>query len=84
MSDNDKIAKERARQEAAKDRNKTEGGPAFPQTYLNPSESMKGMTMRDYLAARALAVVFDANKNDGPNARAAYDLADAMLAQREK
>lgn len=84
MSDNEKIAKERTRQEAAKDRNKSEGGPAFPQTYLNPVEQMRGMTMRDYFAGQALAVVFDAGKNDGANARQAYNMADALLAERSK
>lgn len=57
-------------------------GPAFPVTY--PSAG-RGMTLRDYFAAKALQGMLTAGE-DVPNeklAKWAYDVADAMLAARE-
>lgn len=87
-----------------------DGGPAFPRplgtnspTSLanNPawSTAQDGMSLRDYLAAKAMAVIaadyIDASRNpeksgsDGAVsfkgiAQEAYSLADAMLAERAK
>jgi len=64
--------------------------PAFPQD--NPvGESDKGMSLRDYFAAKAMqAYVSDSDSDWCPSdykestARNAYLMADAMLAEREK
>lgn len=70
------------------------GGPAFPSTHPHGKED--GMTMRDYFAAKALPIMWDAydkgycglNDKDEPNvktiAAGAYQLADAMLKAREE
>lgn len=71
---------------------KENGGPAFPSsevtnhnadivTYAEP-----GMSLRDYFAAKALpAVVSDVDFTSWAQcAEAAYDIADAMLAERVK
>ncbi|WP_370601148.1 hypothetical protein [Pseudomonas nitroreducens] len=88
--------------------NKNNGGPAFPvdfdhHTFMpkNVDEAkrlMSGMTLRDYFAAKALAIVsarFDIQYGDDPAEHAispmsfgsiaidAYELADAMLAARD-
>lgn len=71
--------------------------PAFPTIHpaLDPRASgfniEEGMTLRDYFAAKALQGML-ANPNiltkDGSfnatNPKACYDIADAMLSQREK
>ena len=66
--------------------------PAFP-TRTATGFSM-GMTLRDYFAARAMAVIlaqsFQMNSKEGARlmvegmALGAYKAADAMLAEREK
>ncbi len=59
------------------------GGPAFPTGY----DKEKGMTLRDYFAAKALLAGWAANKSpaydDDTRAKYAYALADAMLKARE-
>ena len=70
------------------------GGPAFP----SPTDGMldnEGMTLRDYFAAKAMAIMWDAydkgycglNNNDAPNgeiiALASYKMADDMLKARQ-
>lgn len=70
---------------------KNRGGPAFPTTRDSNCEvCSKGMTLRDYFAAKAMqasltgtatrAAFFDYNDLAGMS----YDIADAMLAEREK
>lgn len=69
------------------------GGPAFS----SPTDGMldnEGMTLRDYFAAKAMAIMWDAydkgycglNNNDAPNgeiiALASYKMADDMLKAR--
>ena len=65
------------------------GGPAFPVSsynYANPDST--GMTMRDYFAAKAMAVDYALAKNfTDPDWRYgialdAYKMADAMLKAR--
>lgn len=71
-----------------------DGGPAFP----DPQENWrgdKGMSLRDYFAARAMSIMWDAydkgycglNNQDAPNAeviaKGAYQLADSMLEARK-
>ena len=76
------------------------GGRAFPARFLNdhgmPMDGINGMSMRDYFAAAAISQMlpwsYDAINDDrnkvtgyvGNIAKTAYDLADAMLAEREK
>lgn len=66
--------------------------PAFPNTgnsawQLPPAE---GMSLRDWFAGQALAVAWDARDkgyyegDDCDMARCAYQIADAMLAERER
>lgn len=73
------------------------GGPAFPSGLIDPStpddavQSLhKGMTLRDYFAAKAMQALIIAN---GPSPsggwptyaeRTAYTIADAMLKAREQ
>ena len=65
--------------------------PAFPSTHHNGwGEPEKGMTLRDYFAAKAMqGFMYGAPTNDDINnalgslAEMSYKLADAMLAARE-
>jgi hypothetical protein len=59
----------------------TDGGAAFPvaHSYL----IQPGMSLRDYLAAKAMQALAQGNYFDAP-ARQAYMIADAMLREREK
>lgn len=66
---------------------KKDGGPAFPST-LQPTS---GMTLRDWFAGQALAgLVADPNtrgwetENMPGKAEFCYELADAMIKEREK
>ena len=62
------------------------GGPAFPCTDAKGFTS-EGMSLRDYFAGQALAgMLADETKQGsrGNYAEDAYDIADAMLAEREK
>jgi len=67
----------------------TTGGPAFPG--LHPSKEChyqdSGMTLRDYFAAKAMQGLLATGKSDYLDehvALDAYNLADAMLKQREE
>ena len=60
--------------------------PAFPQP-INPSEQGRGMTLRDYFAAKAMQAMLahPNSKETAPPqtyASAAYCMADAMLEAR--
>lgn len=73
---------------------KVTGGPAFPAhvaeihgVATNSSDfNMPGMTLRDYFAAAALIGMQAHPANERPLhvATWAYEVADAMLAEREK
>lgn len=68
---------------------KKDGGPAFPMLYegLPGEKCTHGMSLRDYFAVQALAgLVSNAAHVHTPASAAArcYELADAMLAEREK
>lgn len=70
--------------------------PAFPSTFHNGwGEPEKGMTLRDYFAAKALQGLLAANpettnklivatKGSGSVSELAYVVADAMLKAREQ
>ena len=63
-----------------------DGGPAIPCTDAKGFTS-EGMSLRDYFAGQALAgMLADETKQGsrGNYAEDAYDIADAMLAEREK
>lgn len=71
-----------------------DGGPAFPCSTPEYMEPIRGISMRDYFAAKALPKLLDmVPKGSGigvsfPDhnmgvAKAAYAVADAMLAARE-
>lgn len=60
------------------------GGPAFPvkKPKLN---DIPGMSLRDYFAAKAMAVLLDSqDKFVGSSAADCYKYADAMLEARKK
>ena len=68
---------------------KDTGGPAFPQAFDSDFDRVKGMTLRDYFAAKAMqgfACDDNATWVDGVTGMAscAYTWADAMLAERAK
>jgi hypothetical protein len=60
--------------------NKKDGGDAFPrQDYTIP-----GMTLRDYFAAQAMAgIAARGESKSADQARRAYEIADAMIAERQ-
>lgn len=65
---------------------KENGGPAFPEEWNG--QQVSGMTLRDYFAAKAMQGLC-AHQEIGFNpyvkiAEAAYNQADAMLAERAK
>ena len=66
-----------------------EGSHASADEYNNPYtaiDSYEGMTLRDYFAAKAMCLTFVAGiagQIDDKSARAAYQIADAMLKARE-
>ena len=62
-----------------------DGGPAFPNEYCNSSS--QGMSLRDYFAGQALATMDTGGYTllgMQSAAQRAYNLADAMLAERKK
>lgn len=66
--------------------------PAFPCEYVEYLPLCNGMTLRDYFAARAMALAIPYWKLDDEQlsvsfdeiAKDSYDIADAMLKYREK
>ncbi len=70
------------------------GGPAFPNTEPNGDVTHPGMSMRDYIATKALPALIAASvqfaaagmptNSDAKTCAMAYKFADAMLAEREK
>jgi len=65
---------------------KDTGGPAFPVGYGYAQADEVGMTLRDYFAAQAAAGLGAVGSFISPEiwARTAYEIADAMLAERNK
>jgi len=76
--------------------NEKNGGPAFPNTVKITDEDfaeLRGMTLRDYFAAKAMQEMIDSARYTGligangaqfDYARRAYEMADAMLRAREE
>lgn len=61
------------------------GGPAFPSTFHNGwGEPEKGMTLRDYFAAKAMQGILFEGLDPAETAKHAYEMADAMLKAREQ
>jgi hypothetical protein len=75
---------------------KNDGGPAFPETKYggnsdrHPVDEVPGMTLRDWFAGQALAGMLRDTTNDITLSRTqsfaitAYEVADAMIAERSK
>ena len=76
-----------------------DGGPAFPTTLADIQQGLEGMTLRDYFAAAALTGLVAApeammgmrevGKDYGMGveqyaSRMAYEMADAMLKERQE
>jgi len=68
-----------------------DGGPAFPNVKNCPDLAEKGMTLRDYFAAKAMQGMIESAHYTGliggngaqfDYARRAYEMADAMLKAR--
>ena len=59
-----------------------DGGPAFPIPGLYGDEDFNGMSLRDYFAAKAMQGLLA--KNGSCHPKDAYEMADAMLAEREQ
>jgi hypothetical protein len=63
------------------------GGPAFPFNHFDLGATEHGMSLRDYFAAKAMqGLVENANWRGMPEdalAKAAYNMADAMLEVRK-
>ena len=67
---------------------KDNGGPAFPVVGApGAPEDYPGMTLRDYFAAKVMQGMWacaDVRGNSEALARGAYEMADAMLKERNK
>lgn len=67
---------------------KHDGGPAFPNMHRNIyGGEITGMSLRDYFAAMALRAIIDKQGYGTPDhdiAKKAFEIADAMLREREK
>ena len=72
---------------------KPDGGPAFPLEHVRYEQGdglvmnraeMDGMTLRDYFAARCITSTLNRVEKVETIAKWAYELADAMLAERAK
>jgi hypothetical protein len=74
-----------------------DGGPAFPVqeplqkfdddrgVYVDVYQPVGGMSLRDYFAAKAMArYVYSDGTNDPALAARAYQIADAMIAERNR
>ena len=65
---------------------KNTGGPAFPRDHDHDGHN--GMDLRDYFAAKAVAFLVPlraSHQTPWPDlAESAYEMADAMLKEREK
>lgn len=69
-----------------------DGGPAFPQSHMSAAEGAEldsGMSLRDWFAGQlALSAMARMDENTGVDdayiAKRAYEIADAMLAERNK
>ena len=61
---------------------KNDGGPAFP-IGSTPEEWGNGMTLRDYFAAKTMQNYICDDYTPDAIAKAAYEMADAMLKARE-
>ena len=60
------------------------GGPAFPAHHFDLAEGEHGMTLRDYFAAKAMqALIEKYDESPVEISLEAYEIADAMLKQRE-
>ena len=63
---------------------KNDGGPAFPLKDPRTCD-YHGMSLRDYFAAKAMqAIRTELSLSAAICAKQAYDLADAMLAEKER
>ena len=59
-----------------------DGGSAFPHSLTDEARA-DGLTIRDYFAAKAMQVYFDTDVTYKCIAKAAYEMADAMLEARK-
>lgn len=67
--------------------NKNNGGPAFPIPGLSHDADFNGLSIRDYFAAKAMQGLVIRNGRDlslPKLAEFSYEMADAMLKERDK
>jgi hypothetical protein len=57
--------------------------PAFPQEYKDCESFMRGMSLRDYFAAKAISFIQWNHDNNAICAKKCYEIADAMLEARK-
>lgn len=62
------------------------GGPAFPRAHDSNADDARGMALRDYFAAKAMAsmIVNEVDATIPALAARSYTVADAMLEARNK
>jgi hypothetical protein len=70
-------------------KNKPNNPNAFPYSALSPEgpsvyKDNEGMTLRDYFAAKAMQSIFEETCSYSTIAERSYEMADAMLKEREK
>lgn len=64
---------------------KNDSGPAFPASFVHGSVFHKGMTLRDWFAGQVLSgTINDRYSGKDSLAEKCYEIADAMLKEREK
>ena len=68
---------------------KNDGGPAFPTGNQSAYNHHRGMSIRDHFAGMAMQALFDSDAGHDKGeiamiAQEAYEMADAMLAERDK
>jgi len=71
---------------------KNDGGPAFPTGHQETYNQTTGLSLRDYFAAAAMRAYINSFPGGSPDYQdaplwvpsAAYEMADAMLEERDK
>lgn len=63
---------------------KKDGGPAFPMYRSGIGNYDPGMTLRDWFAGMAMQALIQRRGTFSSNSAASYEIADAMIAEREK
>ena len=68
----------------SENKTQTDGGPAFPIKGPVMTSDEQGMSLRDYLAAKAMQALAQKGNYFDATAKQAYMIADAMLKARDR